>query len=43
MIFDSFEVLSYCCDYTGMEAGDVISLGTYPGNKRLAAATWPRC
>jgi 2-keto-4-pentenoate hydratase/2-oxohepta-3-ene-1,7-dioic acid hydratase in catechol pathway len=37
MIFDPFEVLSYCSDYTLMEAGDVISLGTYAGNKRLAA------
>jgi 2,4-didehydro-3-deoxy-L-rhamnonate hydrolase len=37
MIFDPFEVLSYCSDYTVMEAGDVISLGTYAGNKRLAA------
>jgi len=36
MIFDPFEVLSYCSDYTVMEAGDVISLGTYAGNKRLA-------
>src|SRR6516225_1351069 len=37
MIFDPFEVLSYCSDYTVMEAGDVISLGTYAGNKRLVA------
>ena len=37
MIFDPFEVLAYCSDYTLMEAGDVISLGTYAGNKRLAA------
>lgn len=37
MIFDPFEVLAYCSDYTLMEAGDVISLGTYSGNKRLAA------
>ena len=37
MIFDPFEVLSYCSDYTVMEAGDVISLGTYAGHKRLAA------
>ncbi|HZO83186.1 MAG TPA: fumarylacetoacetate hydrolase family protein [Candidatus Binataceae bacterium] len=37
MIFDPFEVLAYCSDYTLMEAGDVISLGTYAGNKRLEA------
>ncbi len=37
MIFDPYEVLAYCSDYTLMEAGDVISLGTYAGNKRLAA------
>ncbi len=37
MIFDPFEVLAYCSDYTLMEAGDVISLGTYSGNKRLHA------
>ncbi|MGH7933767.1 MAG: fumarylacetoacetate hydrolase family protein [Candidatus Binataceae bacterium] len=37
MIFDPFEVLAYCSDYTLMEAGDIISLGTYAGNKRLAA------
>jgi 2,4-didehydro-3-deoxy-L-rhamnonate hydrolase len=37
MIFDPFEVLAYCSDYTLMEAGDVISLGTYSGNKRLSA------
>jgi 2-keto-4-pentenoate hydratase/2-oxohepta-3-ene-1,7-dioic acid hydratase in catechol pathway len=42
MIFDSFEVLSYCCDYTGMEAGDVISLGTYPATNGSPRATWPR-
>ncbi|MGH8013936.1 MAG: fumarylacetoacetate hydrolase family protein, partial [Candidatus Binataceae bacterium] len=29
-------VLAYCSDYTLMEAGDIISLGTYSGNKRLA-------
>ena len=37
MIFDPFEVLAYCSDYTLMEPGDVISLGTYAGNKRMAA------
>ena len=36
MIFDPFETLAYCSDYTPMEAGDVISLGTYSGEKRLA-------
>ncbi|MGH7917536.1 MAG: fumarylacetoacetate hydrolase family protein [Candidatus Binataceae bacterium] len=37
MIFDPYEVLAYCSDYTLMEAGDIISLGTYSGNKRLTA------
>jgi 2-keto-4-pentenoate hydratase/2-oxohepta-3-ene-1,7-dioic acid hydratase in catechol pathway len=37
MIFDPHEVLAYCSDYTRMEAGDVISLGTYAGHKRLSA------
>ncbi len=37
MIFDPYEVLAYCSDYTEMEPGDVISLGTYAGNKRIAA------
>lgn len=37
MIFDPYEVLAYCSDYTPMEPGDVISLGTYAGHKRLAA------
>lgn len=37
MIFDPYEVLAYCSDYTVMEAGDIISLGTYAGHKRLAA------
>ena len=36
MIFDPFETLAYCSDYPLMEAGDVISLGTYSGEKRLA-------
>jgi 2,4-diketo-3-deoxy-L-fuconate hydrolase len=35
MIFDPYEVLAYCSDYTLMEAGDIISLGTYSGDKRL--------
>jgi 2-keto-4-pentenoate hydratase/2-oxohepta-3-ene-1,7-dioic acid hydratase in catechol pathway len=37
MIFGVFEVLAYCSDYTQMEAGDVISLGTYAGYKELKA------
>lgn len=37
MIFDPFEVLAYCSDYTKMEAGDVISLGTFAGHKELKA------
>jgi 2-keto-4-pentenoate hydratase/2-oxohepta-3-ene-1,7-dioic acid hydratase in catechol pathway len=37
MIFDPYETLAYCSDYTPMEPGDVISLGTYAGNKRIAA------
>jgi 2-keto-4-pentenoate hydratase/2-oxohepta-3-ene-1,7-dioic acid hydratase in catechol pathway len=37
MIFDPYTVLAYCSDYTRMEAGDVISLGTFAGNKRLTA------
>ncbi|QBQ99061.1 fumarylacetoacetate hydrolase family protein [Paraburkholderia pallida] len=35
MIFDPYETLAYCSDYTPMEAGDVISLGTYSGEKRI--------
>jgi 2,4-didehydro-3-deoxy-L-rhamnonate hydrolase len=37
MIFDPYEVLAYCSDYTPMFAGDVISLGTFAGNKELHA------
>jgi len=37
MIFTPFEVLAYCSDYTPMEAGDVISLGTFAGHKELKA------
>jgi 2-keto-4-pentenoate hydratase/2-oxohepta-3-ene-1,7-dioic acid hydratase in catechol pathway len=37
MIFDPYETLAYCSDYTPMEPGDVISLGTFAGNKRIAA------
>jgi 2-keto-4-pentenoate hydratase/2-oxohepta-3-ene-1,7-dioic acid hydratase in catechol pathway len=37
MIFDPYEVLAYCSDYTPMLAGDVISLGTFAGDKELHA------
>lgn len=37
MIFDPYEVLAYCSDYTVMEPGDVISLGTFAGFKRIEA------
>jgi 2-keto-4-pentenoate hydratase/2-oxohepta-3-ene-1,7-dioic acid hydratase in catechol pathway len=37
MIFDPYEVLAYCSDYTPMEAGDVISLGTFAGDKQIGA------
>jgi 2,4-didehydro-3-deoxy-L-rhamnonate hydrolase len=37
MIFDPFEVLAYCSDYTPMLAGDVISLGTFAGDKQIKA------
>ncbi|WP_395711869.1 fumarylacetoacetate hydrolase family protein [Reyranella sp.] len=37
MIFNPYQVLAYCSDYTLMEAGDVISLGTFAGDKQLAA------
>jgi 2,4-didehydro-3-deoxy-L-rhamnonate hydrolase len=37
MIFDPFEVLAYCSDYTPMQAGDVISLGTFAGDKAIKA------
>ena len=33
MIFDPFEVLAYCSDYTPMEAGDIIALGTFCGRQ----------
>jgi 2-keto-4-pentenoate hydratase/2-oxohepta-3-ene-1,7-dioic acid hydratase in catechol pathway len=43
MIFDPFEVLVYCSDCTPMQAGDVISLGTFAGgvtaSKGLPGAT----
>ena len=35
MIFDTFEVMAYCSDYTPMEAGDIISLGTFAGEKTI--------
>jgi 2-keto-4-pentenoate hydratase/2-oxohepta-3-ene-1,7-dioic acid hydratase in catechol pathway len=37
MIFDPFQVLAYCSDYTPMEAGDIISLGTFAGDKAIKA------
>jgi 2-keto-4-pentenoate hydratase/2-oxohepta-3-ene-1,7-dioic acid hydratase in catechol pathway len=37
MIFDPFEVLAYCSDYTPMEAGDIIALGTFAGDKQIVA------
>ena len=37
MIFDPYEVLAYCSDYTPMLPGDVISLGTFAGDKELKA------
>jgi 2-keto-4-pentenoate hydratase/2-oxohepta-3-ene-1,7-dioic acid hydratase in catechol pathway len=37
MIFNPYETLAYCSDYTPMEAGDVISLGTFAGDKRIVA------
>jgi 2-keto-4-pentenoate hydratase/2-oxohepta-3-ene-1,7-dioic acid hydratase in catechol pathway len=37
MIFDPFDVLAYCSDYAPLEAGDVISLGTYSGDKQIRA------
>jgi 2-keto-4-pentenoate hydratase/2-oxohepta-3-ene-1,7-dioic acid hydratase in catechol pathway len=37
MIFNPFEVLAYCSDYTPMQAGDIISLGTFAGDKAIHA------
>jgi 2-keto-4-pentenoate hydratase/2-oxohepta-3-ene-1,7-dioic acid hydratase in catechol pathway len=37
MIFDPYAVLAYCSDYTPMQAGDIISLGTFAGDKELHA------
>jgi 2-keto-4-pentenoate hydratase/2-oxohepta-3-ene-1,7-dioic acid hydratase in catechol pathway len=35
MIFSTHEVIAYCSDYAGLEAGDVISLGTFAGDKQI--------
>ena len=37
MIFDPYTVLAYCSDYTPMQAGDIISLGTFAGDKAIKA------
>jgi 2-keto-4-pentenoate hydratase/2-oxohepta-3-ene-1,7-dioic acid hydratase in catechol pathway len=37
MIFSCFEILAYCSDYTPMEAGDIVSTGTFAGDKRIVA------
>ena len=37
MIFDPYQVLAYCSDYTPMQAGDIISLGTFAGDKEIHA------
>ncbi len=37
MIFSAYEVLAYCSDFLQMEAGDIISLGTYAGEKQVYA------
>ncbi len=37
MIFDPYTVLAYCSDYTPMQAGDIISLGTFAGDKEIKA------
>jgi 2-keto-4-pentenoate hydratase/2-oxohepta-3-ene-1,7-dioic acid hydratase in catechol pathway len=37
MIFDPFTVLAYCSDYTPMQAGDIITLGTFAGDKEIHA------
>jgi 2,4-diketo-3-deoxy-L-fuconate hydrolase len=36
MIYNAFEVMAYCSDWTPMEAGDVITLGTFDGEKDIA-------
>ncbi len=35
MIFSTHEVIAYCSDYAGLEAGDIISLGTFAGEKQI--------
>jgi 2-keto-4-pentenoate hydratase/2-oxohepta-3-ene-1,7-dioic acid hydratase in catechol pathway len=35
MIFSTHEVVAYCSDYAGLEAGDIISLGTFSGDKQI--------
>ncbi len=37
MIFSPEVVLAYCSDYTTLLPGDVISLGTFAGDKTLRA------
>ena len=37
MIFSTHEVVAYCSDYAGLEAGDIISLGTFAGEKQIYA------
>jgi len=37
MIFDPYEALAYCSDYTPMEPGDIIALGTFAGDKQIVA------
>jgi 2,4-didehydro-3-deoxy-L-rhamnonate hydrolase len=37
MIFDPYVTLAYCSDYTALLPGDVISLGTFAGDKTLRA------
>lgn len=35
MIFSTHQVIAYCSDYAGLEAGDIISLGTFAGDKQI--------
>ena len=37
MIFDPYTVLAYCSDFTPMQAGDIITLGTFAGDKEIHA------
>jgi 2,4-didehydro-3-deoxy-L-rhamnonate hydrolase len=37
MIFDPFDILAYCSDYTPMQAGDIITTGTFAGDKKIVA------